>query len=197
VLALLYEEIAQTPLISGFANIERAAEELEHREFEYADSTASNGSMRITSDWIQNCIANHSHCKAQDEPREAPTRLLELCQPSQKHVRLIATANLQFKPTYMTLSHCWGSATFFKLTANTLGQLGHGILLDSLPKTFQDAASIACRLRSKYLWIDSLCILQGSLSDWQRETATMSNVYGIPLQHRCKCIRQQQWRLFP
>jgi hypothetical protein len=133
--------------------------------------------MRIASDWLENCITNHDKCKIQIKAPEAPTRLLELHQPSPRHVRLIETANLQNRPSYMTLSHCWGSAISFKLTGDTLPQLKKGLLLDLLPKTFQDAASIAWKLRAKYLWIDSLCILQDSLSDWQREAASMSDVY--------------------
>lgn len=78
----------------------------------------------------------------------------------------------------MTLSHCWGSAEFFKLTADTSSELADGIPLDLLPKTFQDAISIVWRLGAKYLWIDSLCIFKDlmSMSDWEREATTMSVV---------------------
>jgi hypothetical protein len=136
--------------------------------------------MQIASNWIQNCSKMHLGCKPQGPLKkltEVPTRLLELRQPNPLQLRLVETAKLSYKPSYMTLSHCWGSAIFFKLTADTLSQLKAGIPLASLPKTFQDAVSIAWRLGSKFLWIDSLCILQDSLSDWQQEAATMSNVY--------------------
>ncbi|CAH0057625.1 unnamed protein product [Clonostachys solani] len=46
-----------------------------------------------------------------------------------------------------------------------------------LPKTFQDAISLVSRLGLEYIWIDSLCILQDSLDDWDREAAVMSDVY--------------------
>lgn len=133
--------------------------------------------MQIASDWIQDCITNHDRCESRRRNLKSPTRLLELCQPSPDHVRLIETSNLSCKPTYMTLSHCWGSAIFLKLTAGTFSQFTIGIPLTSLPKTFQDAANVAWQLGSKYLWIDSLCIRQDSLSDWQQEAATMNDVY--------------------
>ena len=63
----------------------------------------------------------------------------------------------------MTRSHCWG--------------LYQGMAIDFLTQTFQDAVRIAQRLGAKYLWINSLCIFQDSLEDWQREAPTMSEVY--------------------
>jgi hypothetical protein len=42
---------------------------------------------------------------------------------------------------------------------------------------FQDAVLITRRLKIKYLWIDSLCIIQDSLEDWAREAARMGDIY--------------------
>ncbi|KAF9765901.1 hypothetical protein IL306_001747 [Fusarium sp. DS 682] len=46
-----------------------------------------------------------------------------------------------------------------------------------LPKTFQDAISATRKLGYRYLWIDSLCILQDDQQDWAREAALMHKVY--------------------
>ena len=43
--------------------------------------------------------------------------------------------------------------------------------------TFRDAADITRALGYEYLWIDSLCIIQDSVSDWQHECARMQYVY--------------------
>ena len=56
-----------------------------------------------------------------------------------------------------------------------------GILLNTLPKTFQEAIAITRRLNQQFLWIDSLCIIQDSASDWQVESATMEFVYRFSL----------------
>jgi hypothetical protein len=56
-----------------------------------------------------------------------------------------------------------------------------GIPLDTLPKTFQEAITITRRLDQKFLWIDSLCIIQDSVRDWQVESATMETVYRFSL----------------
>jgi hypothetical protein len=51
------------------------------------------------------------------------------------------------------------------------------IRLSSLPKTFQDAVLITRKLDVRYLWIDSLCIVQDSTADWQKESAVMEAIY--------------------
>ena len=52
-----------------------------------------------------------------------------------------------------------------------------GIAFQSLSKTFQDAVIISFKLGVRYLWIDSLCIIQDSISDWQQESSRMNLVY--------------------
>lgn len=49
--------------------------------------------------------------------------------------------------------------------------------MDILPKTFQDAIIITRKLSLRYSWIDSLCILQDSHEDWEKEAARMHLVY--------------------
>lgn len=51
------------------------------------------------------------------------------------------------------------------------------IPLDNFPLTFRDAILITRRLGYQYLWIDSLCIIQDSIEDWQREAASMDYIY--------------------
>jgi hypothetical protein len=43
---------------------------------------------------------------------------------------------------------------------------------------FQDAIRITKALGFQYIWIDSLCIIQDSNDDWEREARKMSAVYG-------------------
>lgn len=46
-----------------------------------------------------------------------------------------------------------------------------------MSQTFRDAIHITIGLGLRYLWIDSLCILQDSQEDWVAESAKMSDVY--------------------
>jgi len=42
------------------------------------------------------------------------------------------------------------------------------ILMEKLPYTFRDAVTIAHHLNIRYLWIDSMCIIQGDRDDWEK-----------------------------
>jgi hypothetical protein len=82
---------------------------------------------------------------------------------------------------YIALSHCWGKEQLITTTQATFWDRVSGIPLDSLPKTFQDAVQLTRRLKIRYLWIDSLCIIQDSASDWKKEAALMDSVYSNAL----------------
>jgi hypothetical protein len=78
---------------------------------------------------------------------------------------------------YTALSYCWGNGTVMTTTTTTLQARCRSIAMYSLPKTLQDAVSITRRLKIDHLWIDSLCILQDSSEDWQREATKMGEYY--------------------
>src|SRR2546423_3103415 len=45
------------------------------------------------------------------------------------------------------------------------------------PKTFQDAIFCARQFGIRWVWIDTLCIIQDDETDWIRESARMGSVY--------------------
>ena len=51
------------------------------------------------------------------------------------------------------------------------------IPLSLFPKTFHDAIQITRQLGIRYLWINSLCIIQDSKEDWAIEAAAMGGVF--------------------
>jgi hypothetical protein len=78
---------------------------------------------------------------------------------------------------WLTLSHCWGKEVPTRTTMTNIGKISHTLEISSLPPTFQDAILITRKLGYRYLLIDSLCIVQDSSHDWQRESVKMSEVY--------------------
>ncbi|EEU36900.1 uncharacterized protein NECHADRAFT_81018 [Fusarium vanettenii 77-13-4] len=60
-----------------------------------------------------------------------------------------------------------------------VGSLGdsEGIKVSQLPRTIQDAIEVTRLLRQRHLWVDAICIIQDSLSDWEYESARMASVY--------------------
>jgi hypothetical protein len=79
--------------------------------------------------------------------------------------------------TYASLSHCWGATPHLTTTTKTFSERKMAIPMSSLPKTFSDAVKITRSLKLQYLWIDSLCILQDSVEDWDIESSRMGLVY--------------------
>ena len=82
---------------------------------------------------------------------------------------------------YLTLSHRWGTAKFVKLEQSKLKEFEQGLKIADLPRTFRDAIVVTRRLGCKYLWIDSLCIIQDSPADWSHEAGLMGEVYANSL----------------
>ena len=130
--------------------------------------------------WINDCVENHGRCH-ENYPAHCPTRLLDL-------VRFWSSGDIvlvervedpdEYIP-YTTLSHCWGASASGPLTT-TLANIAsrkERIRFDELPLTFQDAVITTRKLKIPYLWIDSLCIVQDSPSDWEQEAARMAKVY--------------------
>ncbi|KAL7945486.1 heterokaryon incompatibility domain-containing protein [Trichoderma barbatum] len=112
--------------------------------------------------------------------RELPTRLLHLTSGSSgPMVRLIDGANLSLDTNtpYIALSHSWGNTMPIQLIASRLAEFTNGIAFTDLPATFRDAAALTLELGVSYLWIDSLCIIQDSASDWLHEAQRMAAVY--------------------
>ena len=63
------------------------------------------------------------------------------------------------------------------LTKHNLERFLDAIAYRDLAQTFRVAVSVSVALGIRYLWIDSLCILQDSLDDWINESKTMQDVY--------------------
>ncbi|KAK4151593.1 heterokaryon incompatibility protein-domain-containing protein [Chaetomidium leptoderma] len=79
---------------------------------------------------------------------------------------------------YTCLSHCWGGAQPLKTTKDNSEDHLVSIPWDTIPKTFQEAIKLNWHLGIQYIWIDSLCIIQGDGDDWARESTKMCDVYG-------------------
>lgn len=126
--------------------------------------------------WLQTCCAEHVNCKKPDPKVPLPTRVIDVGPADgSSEPRLLESKDLT--GFYTTLSHCWGGkVSITTTTANTENHM-HRIPISSMPKTFQDAVSVTRKLGVRYLWIDSLCIVQDSTIDWQEESAVMEATY--------------------
>jgi hypothetical protein len=129
--------------------------------------------------WVTECLETHASCGRNPES-VLPTRLLDISARPDFSIILIETKDLDLSssiPIYATISHCWGTKEFLKTSLRNIETLKAGIDFSDLPRTFQDAVSVARELAFKYIWIDSLCITQDSHEDWKHESALMASVY--------------------
>ncbi|KAI4158046.1 MAG: hypothetical protein LQ342_007809 [Letrouitia transgressa] len=144
-----------------------------------SESTGSDDSMELVKWWLDYCLQHHDTCSASSLSQALPTRLIEVSSAgTTKIVRLFSPTYDHSSIRYLALSHCWGRAQMFKLTAKNYDEMHIEIPCYLLSRTFQDAIEITRRLGYNYLWIDSLCIQQDSQEDWEREALRMGEYYG-------------------
>ena len=51
--------------------------------------------------------------------------------------------------------------------------------IDALPRTFRHAIRVTREIGQRYLWIDSLCIVQDDPNDWEAESKVMGALYSM------------------
>ncbi|KAF2807152.1 HET-domain-containing protein, partial [Mytilinidion resinicola] len=82
---------------------------------------------------------------------------------------------------YLALSYVWGGATQLQLTSENFTSLstenGLNELSDSIPRTIKDAMILCKNLGERYLWVDTLCIVQDDESDRHFQISNMANIY--------------------
>ena len=140
---------------------------------------------------MNDCLSNHEKC-APHSQRDTfcPTRLLDMASfDGSDDVRLVQDLN---NVEWVALSHCWGPGSLRPITTTntTLSERSARVPFASLSQTFQDAAKTTRALGFRYLWIDSLCIIQDNKPDWEREANTMSRVYGCSALTLCAMSSQ-------
>jgi Heterokaryon incompatibility protein (HET) len=131
--------------------------------------------------WLTNCL-DHPKCSknlsgTEDvNPRKTllPTRCIDV---GSEILRLKETGHET--GSYVILSHRWGPEVTSSQTSTTNYAARTKLLWEPLPKTFQDAIWITRCLGERYLWIDSICIIQegDEKRDWGKEAKKMAQYY--------------------
>jgi hypothetical protein len=139
--------------------------------------------------WLTDCDRKHHNPKCEgDPPTNLPTRLIDVGTKAKAVLRLLETANEKpEQDEYIALSHPWGDPNkhppFKTLRKDESGQgrelhkFKEAIPYDQLPRTFKDAVDTTRALDVQYLWIDSICIIQGDNGDFNKESKCMDDVF--------------------
>lgn len=132
--------------------------------------------------WLRWCDEAHD-CNKHDAKSKPvlPTRLLYVGEPDLDVLRLYCPKKKD-RMKYIALSHCWGELTpenqhQSRTTKNNINRRLKQFSFSELPKTFKDAVKVTRELDIQYLWIDSLCIIQGDWKDWEYEAKRMEDVF--------------------
>ncbi|KAK0622703.1 heterokaryon incompatibility protein-domain-containing protein [Immersiella caudata] len=150
--------------------------------------------FELLESWMSTCLLDHAKCAdsltghtidslwGEDGlgRTELPLRVLDVLGGGDV-IKLVETSALDRKRApYLTLSHCWGppeKRPFSTTRSNLQNHIETGIQVSSLPTTFRDAIHITRQLDIRYLWIDSLCIVQDDEADWIAESEKMGTIY--------------------
>ncbi|KAI1080665.1 heterokaryon incompatibility protein-domain-containing protein [Whalleya microplaca] len=81
---------------------------------------------------------------------------------------------------YIALSYVWGRVEQLSLTSSTYEDLSKPTALSrssGIPSTIRDAMTMCRRLGERYLWVDTLCIIQDSDTDKSEQISHMDEIY--------------------
>jgi hypothetical protein len=133
--------------------------------------------LDLISGSVEECDKDHAHCPDFAGTLSGlPSRVLDVRLGQENDGISLVETNLELG-IFVTLSHCWGKAKFIQTTKATLEDREKNIPFNHLPQAFQDAVAITRRLGVRYLWINSLCIIQDVLSDWEIESSRMASIF--------------------
>ncbi|KAF1998588.1 hypothetical protein P154DRAFT_523864 [Amniculicola lignicola CBS 123094] len=155
-------------------------------------------SCERASAWLQDCSHNHDACRRPTNHQFLPTRLVDIRPDGLEgsSVRVINSSDIKAEENfngsieYAVICHQWNTADVTLSSDHLIGiqnsleqqehcQLRQGLDLSRgiLSKAVDDALTVASRTGHRFVWIDSLCVVQDSEEEKQRECVTMASVY--------------------
>ncbi|KAH8815533.1 heterokaryon incompatibility protein-domain-containing protein [Xylogone sp. PMI_703] len=133
--------------------------------------------IQTIASWLNDCQANHQQCQQIMNPK-LPTRVIDVGSETVQPFLMISHNEAG---RYLALSHRWGALdskrNMLITKEENVEQFCLGIPFDSLPLTYKHSVEVARSLGIQYLWIDSLCIIQDNIHDWEIESARMGDIY--------------------
>ncbi|KAI0810183.1 heterokaryon incompatibility protein-domain-containing protein [Xylaria sp. FL0064] len=160
-------------------------------------STLAASTLAAIRLWHEKCCLFHERCNRtlsqcdliDVEYAPLPTRCIELrpvcgdeaCSDN-CDLLFVLTRTEGKKGKYMILSHRWTQDTFAARTTkdNYEYRCTQGVNCntpDSITPLFYEAGQLVFSLGVRYIWIDSVCIVQDDPGDWRRESVKMAQYY--------------------
>lgn len=128
---------------------------------------------RLLKAWLADCDEHHG-C-SHPNPSYTPLRLIDTRPDNLSTNELVLVEHIQCSD-YVVLSHSWGTGMLtreeqdqFCTNVSNIDQRLIGFDLDDLPQSFQDAVTVTRAIGKRYLWIDSVCLIQSKQVKPDRE----------------------------
>ncbi|KAG0649026.1 hypothetical protein D0Z07_5064 [Hyphodiscus hymeniophilus] len=134
----------------------------------------------LATKWLSLCQEYHGDtCAAlpsrRPDRQETPLRLID--------VQQLCIVEAAGPCEYFALSYVWGDTPQQPLLQNNVEVLQQwGALIDCwhrIPQTIRDAVQLTQRMNARYLWVDSLCLVQDDESDMRSGIMSMDSIYEL------------------
>jgi hypothetical protein len=124
--------------------------------------------------WLDSCEA----CNQRSSLIKDEISLTDIHEKLELFSRVIDTRRLRiaYAPKgcrYVALSYVWGGQNFLRLTASNVKNFERdgSIDIENFPRSISDAISLCRELGERYLWVDSMCIIQDTQDKhWQMKS---------------------------
>jgi hypothetical protein len=141
------------------------------------DVACDNTYVKIRK-WLSVCDAEHQSCHPLNLALKIlPTLLLDVA-PNNSQLDAV---NLKYVGmeilSYAALSYCWGAKQPNATTSANIKSHLKQMSVATLPLSLQDAVLVTRKLGLRYLWIDSLCIIQDDEEAKTHEIGRMDQIY--------------------
>jgi Heterokaryon incompatibility protein (HET) len=130
--------------------------------------------------WRRNCAVQHgSACTSFSGPQAVLSARPSLLIDAWKNCLVYPTS----EDSYVALSYVWGGVDSLKTVRSNLqdflreNAFSVAICGHRIPKTILDAIHLTSLFRERYLWVDSLCIIQDDQDFKHREITNMAAIY--------------------
>lgn len=129
----------------------------------------------LVSYWLRRCNEYHEGCHVMQSQgrRDIRIRLIDVVDQCIVHG---SVAN-----RYFALSYVWGGVERLKATKENIVELEKKNSLRmrsaSIPRSVLDAMVFVARLNQRYLWVDSLCIIQDDRAEKHDQISLMHEIY--------------------
>jgi hypothetical protein len=142
-----------------------------HKPFE-ARIRSTDADLRLCKRWKDHCIEFHSGICA--ETKVASVSALRLVD-----VELRCIVHLPANVPWVALSYCWGGPQEYSLRKDNLADYGlpGALTEEKLPPVIFDALIATKAIGERYIWIDSLCIVQDDELDKAKYLFIMDAIY--------------------